>query len=233
MARWYQKWWGVILIAIGSISVLFAIVLSAMIFSYWRQIKQGKGGELAKKFNLSVENSGVAENRKELESSDDPYLGAGKYTAVVFIDYKCSASKEEWSVIKQVAERYGDKIKFIIRDLPFESLHPGATQLSEIASCADAQGGFWAMSDLLFDKQGELAANLSESEIKTITESVGLNYAKLDECLQTQKGKVEVNRDYADGFRFGITKTPTFFINAVKTEGNIQFDAWKKFLQKI
>ena len=236
--KWYQKWWGIAVLGILGLICAAVLFFAGLTGYYWWQIKQGNGPAQAKQifagFDRSVKRTqGGVIKREELETTDDPFFGSpnAKVTIVQFMDFKCPNSKNAYPIIKRLTAKYGNKIKLIVRDFPGESIHPGATKLSQIASCAGLQGKYWTISDLFFERQNDLPTDLSDKEIEILAEDAGINYNELDMCLKSGSAKVEVNKDYADGFKAGVAGTPTFFVNGEKIEGVIPWDAWEKFMK--
>jgi protein-disulfide isomerase len=130
-------------------------------------------------------------------------------------------------------QKYGNKVKLIIRNFPAESTHPGANQLADIAMCAYEQGYYWPFYDWAYEQQDNLAENLSDEEIDSLAGQFGWEAGKMKTCLANPNVKVTVNKDFADGYRFGVGGTPTFFINGEKIEGVVPFSAWELFLNNV
>ncbi|EKD43359.1 MAG: DsbA oxidoreductase, partial [uncultured bacterium] len=154
-------------------------------------------------------------------------------TVVEFIDFKCVNSKAEASILRQMMQKYGNKVKLIIRNFPVESTYPGSSQLSVLALCSYAQGNYWPMHDWLFENQANLANTLGDEDLDGIAQNFGMDAEKLKNCMKSNDVKVAVNKDYADGYRFGIGGTPTFFVNGEKVEGAIPYNAWEMFFQNL
>ncbi|KKU27308.1 MAG: Periplasmic thiol:disulfide interchange protein DsbA [Candidatus Magasanikbacteria bacterium GW2011_GWA2_46_17] len=172
-------------------------------------------------------------NRRELEAVDAHFLGnaSAPITIVQFLDFKCPNSKAAAPIIRRLAQKYGSKAKIVIRHFPAESIHPGATQLSELAHCAYLEGDFWGMYDLLFQEQDNLSARLNPEDIGRLAAQVGLDGEKVKACMRAGRAKVAVNRDYADGYKFGVVGTPTFFVNGDRVQGIVPWEVWEGFLK--
>ncbi|MEK7681034.1 MAG: thioredoxin domain-containing protein [Patescibacteria group bacterium] len=238
--KWYQKWWGITLLGMSGLLAALVLFFAGLTGYYWWQIKQGNGLARAQQifagFDRSVKEgarSSAVISREKLETNDDPFFGNpnAKIVIVAFMDFKCPNSKSAYPIIKKLFAKYGNKIKFIIRDFPGESIHPGATKLAQMASCAQAQGKYWEMSDLFFEQQDQLPIVWIDSDMEKLTGDAGVNYNELGMCLKSGSATVEVNRDYADGFMAGVSGTPTFFVNGTKIEGVVTWDAWEKFMK--
>ena len=130
-------------------------------------------------------------------------------------------------------QKYGNKVKLIIRNFPVESTRRGTNQLSMLAMCAYEQGYYWPLHDWLYEQQDNLGESLSDTEIDSLAFQFGWESSKMKTCLANPSVKVAVNKDFADGYRFGVGGTPTFFINGEKVEGVIPFSAWELFLNNV
>ena len=237
--HWWERWWGVLLLGLMVLVVVVVLGFGFIVGYYFWQIKQGKGGEIVKMLNeknpFSQENSEVKKKREDLELADSPFLGNPKADLVIveFIDFKCPNCLAEDPIIRKVAQKYWSKVKIIVRDFPAESLHPGASELALLASCAHAQGKYWALHDIFFANQVQLSESLSEDKIKGLLDQAGVDFNQVKQCLSGSQVQMRVNRDYATGFKYGVQGTPTFFINGVKTQGVISGEAWDKFLGEL
>ncbi|MDO8509598.1 MAG: DsbA family protein, partial [bacterium] len=152
---------------------------------------------------------------------------------VEFIDFKCPNTLKEEPILKRVLAKYGSKMKLIVRDFPAESIHPGANQLALIGSCAYQQGLYWPMHNWFFANHADLPEKMTDDDILNVAEKVGADAGKLADCMKKNITGTEVNHDYADGIRFGVQGTPTFFINGKHFEGAIPFEVWENFFKKI
>jgi len=231
--KWYQTIWGVLLVGFG---VFLLVALGVFLFTagkYWYEIKQGRGEDL---YNKIYTSTNVDKASKEIAVVPDrPVLGADSapVTIVEFIDFRCSNCLLAEPIIKQVLQKYGTKVKLVVRDFPIESLHTGATKLAEIARCAYEQNQYWAVHDWIFDHQSEITGVLTSSEIEAIATTLGLDISKLNTCLSGTVARTVINRDYVDGYNLGISGTPAFFVNGTKIEGVVPFAVWEKYLSNI
>jgi len=158
----------------------------------------------------------------QIASRDDPSWGisGAKVTIVAFSDFFCPYCAEfALTILPQIKNQYGNKIRFIFRDLPNEAAHPGSTLAHQAGECAHAQGKFWEMHDKLFANSAEL----NESNIKLLAKNVGLDFAKFNACLASGEKMPEVQADLQDGLSAGVVSTPTLFVNNQKIEGLASF----------
>jgi protein-disulfide isomerase len=157
-------------------------------------------------------------------------LGA-KVTIVEFGDFQCPACRSAHPVVKQVLEAYKDNpnVNFVFRNLPLDAIHPNAHVSAEAAEAAGAQGKFWEMVNILFERQDEWANQPDPFEL-FVSYAQNIGVGNIDE-FKTQVSQRQyaavIKADQDDAAAVGATSTPTFFINGVKQEGGMNFDDWK------
>lgn len=141
-------------------------------------------------------------------------------TIVEFSDFECPFCAESFPVVGELLSKYGDKVQFVYRHFPVESIHPNAYGAAVAAQCAHAQGKFMPYHDRLFLGQN----NLSDASLGQFALQAGLQQQTFEACLNSQSAKNEVEVDLADGVALGVRATPTWFINGRKVEGAIPKD---------
>ena len=246
--RWYQTIWGIALLGLGSLLLIGIIIFAVVTLRYWWQIKNG-GEALAPQPVYSgfdrqrTADTGEPVDRTILETGgyvkdELPFLGNpdAPITIVLFGDFRCPNTKKAWPILQRLLGKYGSsKVKLIYRQFPGESIHPGANKLSQIAMCAYNQGPekYWAVHNYLFNKQADLPVYLTAEDLTGLANDNGLDISQLNSCLNSSATLVKINRDYADGVRFGVAGTPTFFINGQKIEGVIPWEVWDGFVKQF
>ncbi len=158
-------------------------------------------------------------------AAEGPSRGPAKapVTIVEFSDFECPYCGRAESVVTQVLETYGDKIRLVYRDYPLP-FHPTAPKAAEAAHCAADQGKFWQMHGKLFANQRALAVD----SLKGYAKDLGLDSGKFNACLDSgEKAKVvEANRKAGD--EAGVNGTPAFFVNGVLISGAQPFESFKQ-----
>jgi protein-disulfide isomerase len=147
-----------------------------------------------------------------------PVLGSesAPVTIVEFSDFQCPFCKRfKDQTMDALRQKYGDKVKIYFRHFPLESIHPEARNGSEAALCANEQGKFWEMHDELFLTQDLISPDNS----KSLAEKLGLNKEQFDTCLDSSKYDSVINTDLQDGASYGVSGTPTFFIDGWRLVG--------------
>lgn len=235
---WLKTWWGKFFLALIAMGVLSLLVLSGLIGYYWWKINHGEAEDLGKKIGVidnSVAFQANARIRSEVEISNRPYIGSLSAPIVIveFVDFKCPYCRMAAPILKQVLDKYSNKVRLVIRNFPVESIHPGASRLGEVAMCADEQGKFWFMHDYFYEHQDNIGADITTDDIYVWSDLAGMNKKLLDQCLASGRARIIVNQDYTVGFKQGILGTPTFFVNGVKVEGVPSFQSWDNYLKTL
>ena len=142
---------------------------------------------------------------------DDPSRGpaTAPVTIVMFSDFQCSACSATHPILKEAMAAYGDKIHFVVRDYPLESLHENAFRAALAANAANAQGKFFEYTEILYKNQ----KTLDDASLKKYAADLGLNAEKFALDFSSEKTAAEVRKDMADGKSYGINGTPTIFVN--------------------
>lgn len=143
---------------------------------------------------------------------DDPARGDvnAAITVVEFTDFQCPACAAMQPVLEEVLKSYGNKIRFVVRDFPLGQ-HENAFKAAQAADAANAQGKFFEYTSLLFKRQNALDV----ASLKKYATELGLDRAKFDAALDKETYAAEVKHDMDDGEIYGISSTPTIFVNGV------------------
>lgn len=155
--------------------------------------------------------------RVAIDTKNEPSKGPenAAVTLVAFSDYQCPYCSRIEPTLKQLEKKYGNRLRMVYRDFPLSQIHPNAIKSAEAAECAKDQGKFWEMHDKLFSNQQAL----SPSDLKKSAAELGLDLAGFGECLDSGAKAAEWQRDLRDGQRYGVSGTPTVFINGRLVRG--------------
>ena len=134
---------------------------------------------------------------------------------VEFSDFQCPYCQGFAPTLKRIEKEYGEKVLIAYRQYPIPSLHPNAFKAAEASLCANEQGKFWELHDVMFAEQQQL----SVSDLKEKARRLGMNSKNFDGCLDSGRYVEQVQNDQKEGVRVGITGTPTVFINGILVEG--------------
>jgi len=141
-------------------------------------------------------------------------------TVIEYGDYECPFCGEAHTIVKEVQNRLGDKLRFVFRNFPLSKIHPHSRRAAEVAEAAAAQGLFWEMHDCLFDHQEAL----DDENLRQYAAALGLDIARLDREMTGQVQKSRIREDMLSGVRSGVNGTPTFFIEGVRYDGPMELE---------
>ncbi|MBX9619925.1 MAG: DsbA family protein [Hyphomicrobiales bacterium] len=163
----------------------------------------------------------------------DKVLGA-ETAKVTIIEYAsmtcphCAAFHTE--TLPKLKEKYIDTglVKLIFREFPLDPLAAGA---SILARCAPGDR-YFPMIDVLYRLQRNwAAANDPVAALLQIARQTGFTQESFEACLRNQSllDGVNAERDRASR-RFGVSSTPTLFINGQVYRGALSFDELDKIV---
>jgi protein-disulfide isomerase len=140
-------------------------------------------------------------------------------TLVEYGDYECPYCGKAYPVVKELQRRMGDRLRFVFRNFPLNTLHEHAGVAAQAAEAAAAQGKFWEMHDILYENQQELA------DVQQYALRLGLEIYRFESDLSGERFAKRVRDDFRGGVRSGVNGTPTFFINDVRYNGEHTVEA--------
>jgi protein-disulfide isomerase len=130
-------------------------------------------------------------------------------TLVEYGDFECPFCGAAYPELRRVLRELGPKVRFVFRHFPFSEQHPHAQHAAEIAEAAAAQGKFWEMHDLLYQRQPALA----DDDLMAYARELGLDADRVRRDLTAHVHAARVREDFLSGVRSGVSGTPRFFIN--------------------
>ena len=149
-------------------------------------------------------------------------------TIVEFTDYSCPYCKQHASqTLPQLMKEYEGQVRYVVRNFPIHSLHPFAQKAAEAAGCAQEQGKFWEFHHMLFSRAPEHGVD----SLKAYAARAGLNPMRFNYCLKSGARTKAVERDIADGIKYGVGGTPTFFVNGRILSGAQPIEAFRPLVR--
>lgn len=175
-----------------------------------------------------------ADLNKSFSSDFSPKFGNpdALISVIMFIDFDCPYCYDEYMYIRNIMAKYKDSGYFEFRNMPLEMLHPNAAIIANAAMCANVQNKFWDMFDQIFlnynSRQNIEDENGLLKEIYKYGKTIGLNMNDFSKCYDDKRFVNVVNKDFVDGVSYGVSATPTFFINGNMISGAITDENWEK-----
>lgn len=150
-------------------------------------------------------------------------------TIIEFSDIECPFCARFHPTMQQAVADYPDKVRWVYKHFPLDSIHPYARKASEASECAGDQGKFWEYLDKLFENQSQI----KPAYLNQLAGEMGLNQSEFDSCLETGKFAGKVNDDYNDGLKAGVRGTPGNFINGQSIPGAVPYSQIKAMIDNL
>jgi uncharacterized membrane protein/predicted DsbA family dithiol-disulfide isomerase len=163
---------------------------------------------------------GFAETRGEIELEGAPSQGPAdaRITILEFSDYQCPFCSAAHDEVREFVDRHRALIRFVHFHHPLDMacnpvirrpFHRYACLASAAAICAQRQGKFWPMNDLLFEHGRELDAEM----VGRLAAEAELDRDQLDECLRSDSTQERILHDLEQALQVPVEGTPAFVIN--------------------
>lgn len=212
------------------VSVIGFLILLGVMFRGKQEVDLGAqaGDTVAQE---ETQEAQEAEPVREL-AADDHYKGDPNASIqfIIYDDFECPYCYNHEATLAQIEAEYPDDVVIVYRHFPL-SFHANAQKAAEASECAAEQGKFWEMHDMLFEAAG--TGELGIDKFKQIAASLGLDTAQFNQCLDSAKYEQEVQKDLADGLRFGVQGTPGNFVNGILISGAYPFEQFQSIFEQI
>ena len=136
-------------------------------------------------------------------------------TLIEYGDYECPGCLQTFPSVERLVRKRGDLLRFVFRHFPLTSVHPRAAVAAQAAEAAAAQGKFWPMHRLLYDR----GDGLETEDLDHMALTLGLEVYRFQNDLTTRRWAEKVHRQAQGGVASGVDGTPTFFLNGRRVVG--------------
>lgn len=154
------------------------------------------------------------------EGADDAPVTIVEYASMT-CGHCANFHNNTWPALR---EKYVDtgKVRLVMREFPFD---PRAAAAFMLARCAP-NDGYFPMVKVLFEQQGNWArAQNAREPLENIAKLAGFTQESFEACLTDQQLLDDVNTIRVRGAEeFGVSATPTFFINGEKYTGALSVE---------
>lgn len=179
----------------------------------------------------------TAPSRVEVKVAEDsPRLGSkdAKVEIVEYSDFQCPYCHKFFTdAFQQIKTEYVDtgKASFVYQSFPF--LGEESKRASEASFCAKDQGKFWEFHDILFNNQkGENKGTFSDKNLRKLAIKAGLDTKEFNACFDSAKYRQLVADEWSAGRDFGVSGTPTIFVNGYRLVGAQSFQTFKDTIEQ-
>ncbi len=151
-------------------------------------------------------------------------------TIVEYSDFQCPYCARGFQVVQKIEEKYKDKVRLIFKHLPLK-IHdealPAAQWFEAIALQDKAKA--YAFHDKLFQNQDKLNLDF----YKKTAQSLGVDLAKLEGDLKSEKVSARIEADQKEAEEFKFEGTPGFLINGISIKGAMPPAEFEKIIDKL
>lgn len=137
-------------------------------------------------------------------------------TIYEYSDFQCPGCAGMYPVLQAFLDA-NPTVRLVYRHFPLD-FHQHAYITSEAAEAAGAQGKFWEMHNLLFDRAqewGSLSADDIRSKLSEYAGMLDLDVEKFDQELDGGVYTAKVTAQYEESRDLGLPGTPTFLYDGV------------------
>ena len=161
---------------------------------------------------------------------------SARVEVVEYLDFECPACASfailQMPTIREQLISTG-KVRWRSRDFPLQ-IHQFSRFAAHAAQCAGEQGKFWEMHDQLFVNHAWAQTGKNPTRLfRGFAEAVGVDAAKYDECMASQRYVGRIQASLEEGERVGVGGTPTFFVNGRPYQGRDNSDAFKALVDSL
>lgn len=149
----------------------------------------------------------------------DIFLGDARaaFSILLFGDYESIACAEANRVVRELVERYPEKIRYTFRHFPLTQIHQKAHKAAEAAVLAAQYGKFWEMHELLFAHPKQLGS----ISLRDYAIEAGVSDKNFLPKLTDSVYGWTVRNDLMEGLRRGVRDVPAVLVNDVLYEGDL------------
>ncbi len=152
-----------------------------------------------------------------------------------FADFECPACGNFATVtMPDVMQRLVATGEIAIRfyDLPG---HTNSIPAHNAAHCANEQGKFWEMHDLIFAGQFDWNAQATRNPKRIFAgyvKQLGLDEAKWNDCFDSGRMIPQINANRDEANRLRVRFTPSFVFGNQLVDGSISYDQFKGYVEQ-
>ena len=174
----------------------------------------------------------------ELVALGSPYMGdkSAPITIIEFGDYQCTyCYKFHKDSLGIIQKEYIDSGKASLVFVDFTLNGPDSVLAAEATHCANEQGKFWPMHDVIYRSwKGERTGWVTRDSITQFAQAAEVDTMSLNECLDSKKYHQRVLDTYEFAQGIEINATPSFLVisgdKITKITGNQPLEVFRKVL---
>jgi len=154
-----------------------------------------------------------------------------------FADFECPGCGS-WATLQEPDVRAKlintGQARFRFFDFPVNESHRNSLTASLGAACANDQGKFWEMHDLLFQTQDQWSTQYTNNPRKVVNglaERLSLDMSQFAQCMDSKKHQARIKAHADEAGRMGVNSTPSFVIGG-KVYPGMRYDDMKRVVDE-
>jgi protein-disulfide isomerase len=170
----------------------------------------------------------VADWRKYLSRGYRLGSDEAKVQLIEFADFECPACARFHATLKTIQDRYPKEVAIVFMHYPLD-YHRFAELAARVADCADEQGRFDAMHDLLFLQQHQFGLK----PWSDFAAEAGVpDLARFESCVKQPREVEKIAEGKKAGNEIDIEGTPTLLVNGWKLTSLPDVDSLDQMIQR-
>lgn len=196
------------------------------------QVKQRENAEKEEQNKLEEEfknpKTPVIDEKRAILGNKDAVI-----TIVEYSDFECPYCTRGYNTMKEVKEKYGDKVRLLYKHLPLD-FHPKAMPAAKYFEAIALQdtAKAYKFHDELFENQDKLREQ-GEKFFEATAKKVGADMAKLKKDLNGEEVKKRIEADIAEARKYDFSGTPGFLVNGISVRGAYPADHFSKIIDRL
>lgn len=190
------------------------------------------------------ETSGVAPlSVAELAAEADPEAGVAlgpedaPVTIMEFSDFQCPHCRDfnalTGILLRQNFTGEGGPVRWVSYDFPLGGF-PNSIPAAIAGRCAEEQGAFWPMHDLLYARQQSWAREGNPARrFSGYARDLGLDGEAFDACQKERRHLDEIMGSRRYGDQLGVRGTPTLFINGQRLDRIPSYEEFERAIRQV
>jgi Protein-disulfide isomerase len=168
----------------------------------------------------------LAAPRAEVSLQNTPVRGQADAPVMVveYADYECPYCQQIQPALNKLESEFKGKLAFAYKDVPLP-MHSNAQKAAEATHCAEAQGKYWELHDLLANGK-----QLDIPSLKKAALELKLDGALFDKCLDSGEKAEVVKTHMSEAQTLGLQGTPSFFINGRFFSGALTYEKLREIV---
>jgi protein-disulfide isomerase len=135
-------------------------------------------------------------------------------TLVEFSDFECPSCRRSTSIVKEILDKYPNRIRYVRIDLPLSG-HPWAFTAAVYGRAIYGQNPevFWAYKKAIYDAQSELNAFTLDDFVRGFVKDHDLDVERFNKEIESPEVRQQILDSIGAAFSVQVQATPSYFVN--------------------